>query len=298
MPRPMTGVIALIASPDDAGEERALLRDKLIAWTVTHGRREGVAVIPWLWERHPVTVVGGRPQALLNEQAVDQADVVIAFFDRRLGTETSVDVYGTAEQITRAADAGVPVHVYFSAEPWPQDADPEQIRSLRAFEAEMEKRGAMGTYTDSTHLAAQVARAIEADIEDSGWSQLSAGPLQIAAGGADLRFTHVHEREARGFDKRGRMQYRSVSNDLVVQNAGSVPAEDLTFTVEPVGGTQFAFPDPPVAPFTLPPHSEMSWLLISTPMWGSSGNTVRIVAKWREGDEQREVVRTVTLRGA
>jgi hypothetical protein len=297
MPRPMTGVLALLASPSDAAEERAVVRDALIDWTVTRGRRDGVALLPWMWERHAVAKVGGRPQALLNGQAVDQADVVVAFFDSRLGTETGVDVSGTAEEINRAVDAGKPVHVYFSSEPLPRAVDPQQIQSLREFQAEMESRGVMGRYTDLTDLSTQVVRAIEADIEDYGWSQSAVEPAPTVAAGAELRFAHVHEREARGFDKRGKMQYRTVANDLVVQNAGSVPAEDLTFTVDPVGGTQFAFPEPPVEPFTLPPHSEMSWLLIPTPSWGSSGNTVRIVAKWREGEERREVVRTVTLRG-
>lgn len=298
MPQPMNGVLALIASPSDAVEERAVVRDALVDWTVTRGRRDGVALLPWLWERHAVARVGDRPQALLNSQAVDRADIVLAFFDSRLGTETGVDVSGTAEEINRAVDAGKPVHVYFSGEPLPRDVDPRQIQALRSFQAEMEGRGVMGRYTDLTDLATQVVRAVEADIEDFGWTEAVAPQVVPTASGAELRFAHVHEREPKGFDKRGNMRYRTVSNDLVVTNTGSAAAEDLTFVVEPVGDTQFAFPDPPADPIALPPQSEMSWLLIPTPSFGSSGSTVRVIAKWREGEIPREAVRTVHLRGS
>lgn len=297
MPQSMTGVLALIASPSDAAEERAVVRDALSDWTVTRGRRDGVAVLPWLWERHAVARVGDRPQALLNSQAVDRADIVLAFFDSRLGTETGVDVSGTAEEINRAVDAGKPVHVYFSEEPLPRDVDPRQIQALRTFQAEMDSRGIMGRYTDLTDLATQVVRAVEADIEDFGWGGARFAEAGTTSSGAELHFAHVHEREAKGFDKRGNMRYRTVVNDLVVRNAGSVAAEDLTFTVEPVGDTRFAFPSPPAVPVTLPPQSEMSWLLIPTPSLGSSGSTVRVTAQWREGETPREISRTVHLRG-
>jgi hypothetical protein len=66
-----------------------------------------------------VARVGNRPQAIINAQAVDRADIVVAFFDSRLGTSTGVDVSGTAEEINRAVDMGKPVHVYFSDEPLP-----------------------------------------------------------------------------------------------------------------------------------------------------------------------------------
>ena len=298
MPQPMTGVLALIASPSDAAEERAVVRDALMDWTVTRGRRDGIAVLPWLWERHAVAKVGDRPQALLNGQAVDRADIVVAFFDSRLGTETGVDVSGTAEEINRAVDAGKPVHVYFSEGPLPRDVDPRQIQALRDFQTEMESRGVMGRYTDHTDLPTQVVRAVEADIEDLGWTRTFVEAAVTASSGAELRFAHVYEREAKGFDNRGNMRYRTVMNHLVVQNTGPVAAEDLTFTVEPVGGTQFVFPEPPTGRVTLHPQSEMSWLLIPTPSLASSGSTVRVTAQWREGATPHEVVRTVHLRGS
>ncbi len=293
MPQSANAVLVLIASPSDATEERAGVRDRLNDWNIARGRREKIALLPWLWERHAVAKLGGRPQAVINAQAVDRADVVIAFFDSRLGTSTGVDVSGTAEEINRAADIGKPVHVYFSDEPLPRDVNLDQIRALSEFKADMEKRGIMGSYVDPADLAGQVVRAIESDIDEAGWGSLTAavtGPI-----GADLHWKHRHEEQHRGFDNRGNPTYRTTANALIVRNEGAVAAEDLTFEVTPVGDTEFNFTAAPTDPFVLHPRSEMAWLLIPTPHFGSSGRTVNISASWREGETVRTETRTVTL---
>lgn len=293
MPQPLNGVLVVIASPGDAVEERAVVRDRLNDWNVDRGRREKVALLPWLWERHAVPSLGDRPQALINAQAVDQADVVVAFFDSRLGTSTGVDVSGTAEEINRAVELGKPVHVYFSGEDLPRDVDPDQLKALAAFKAELGAKGLLGDYMDSSDLAGQVVRAIEADIAANGWASDPLGPARPS--GSRLRWHHRHEREQKGFDKRGKVQYRTTANDLIVTNAGVASAEDLTFEVRPVGDTQFMMPEPPGEPVTVHPDSTMSWTLIPTPSWGSAGSTVEITAQWREGSEAKGSTWTVAL---
>lgn len=290
----MNGILVLIASPGDALEERAAVREALVDWNINRGRREQVALLPWLFDRHAVAKVGQRPQAIINAQAVDQADVVVAFFDSRLGTATGVDVSGTAEEINRAADLGKPVHVYFSEEPLPRTVDGEQLEALRAFQVDMEQRGLMGRYADPADLVGQVVRAIEADIEDGGWADPRSRPSTESTG-VDLVWRHVHEREPKGLDKRGTMQYRVRVNDLIVTNNGSVPAEQLTFELTPVGATHFAFPEPPQEPVTVQPHSSLSWTLIPTPSWGAAGNTVQVKFQWTENGEVMESTRTITF---
>lgn len=294
MPLPMNGVLVLIASPGDAVEERAAVREALVDWNISRGRREHVALLPWLFERHAVAKLGQRPQAIINGQAVDQADVVVAFFDSRLGTATGIDVSGTAEEINRAADLGKSVHVYFSEEPLPRDVDSEQLKALRAFQAEMEQRGLMGRYADPADLVGQVVRAIESDIDEAGWADPNS-LRQAPESGVDLVWEHLNAREPKGFDKRGQMRFRTTANDLKVTNTGSIAAEELTFELTPVGQTQFAFPEPPTAPVTVHPRSSLSWTLIPTPSWGASGSTVEIKARWTENGEPREATRTITL---
>lgn len=176
MPEALTGVVIVVASPGDAGEERALLRDALVDWNISQGRRQGVALLPWLWDRHSGPQLGGRPQAIINRQAVDRSDVVVAVFDSRLGTATGVDVSGTAEEINRAADLGKPVHVYFSNEPLPRDVDPKQLAALSKFQKELSEKGLLGEYSDPQDLVGQVLRAVQYDVDEHGWA---AGTSQV-----------------------------------------------------------------------------------------------------------------------
>ena len=292
----MNGVLVVIASPGDAGEERAAVSSALFNWNILRGRREEVALLPWLWERHAIPKMGDRPQAIINSQAVDQADIVVAFFDSRLGTSTGVDVSGTAEEINRAVELGKHVHVYFSEEPLPRDVDPKQLEALNEFKSQLSDRGILGSYADPADLSGQVIAAVESDLVESGWTH---SPMPSGRpSGARLQWQHDFEREQKGLDKKGKMQYRTTSNNLVVTNTGEVAAEDLTFEVSGVGNTDFVFPDPPESPVTIHPDSSMAWLLIPTPSWGSSGSTVQVVAKWTEGGNAKSGTWTVALRGS
>lgn len=296
MPQPMTGVLVLVASPGDASEERATVSDGLLDWNITRGRRDGVALLPWRWEKHAVAALGGRPQEIINTQAVDRADVVVAFFDSRLGSFTGIDVSGTAEEINRAIDQGKPVHVYFSTEPIARDADTEQLVALREFQRDMEKRGILGRYEDPADLLGQIIRAVESDIDHAGWSggSLVSTPMPEAA---ELAWEHVQMREADGLDRRGRMRYRTRQNDLVVTNTGRLTAENLTFETWAVGDTSYILPDPPSEPIDVHPQSSRSWTLIPTPSAGQAGNTIGIRADWYEDGTHHTAEWTVTLNG-
>lgn len=278
-------MMVLIASPGDAADERAAVRDGLNDWNISRGRSAGIVMLPWLWERHVVPQLGGRPQSLINAQAVDRSDIVVAFFDGRLGTATGVDVSGTAEEISRAADAGKPVHVYFSMEDLPRDVDPVQLIALREFKTGLAKRGLLGSYADPRDLTDQVLRAIELDLETNNWSRSSVGTGPPHR--ADLEWEHRGSPPGVGS--------RNAIGQLLVRNIGTVPAEDLAFSVEPVGDTSFAFPSPPREPQTLQPKSELSWPLRATPHLSANGRTIAINATWREGATVKSETRTITL---
>ena len=297
MPIPMNGLLILIASPTDTTEERAAVRNALVDWNTHRGRREKVAALPWLWERSAVPIMGSHPQALINSQAVDQADIVVAFFDARLGSATEVDVSGTAEEINRAIELGKPVHVYFSTESIDRsNLDTQQYNALLAFRKDLESRGLLGKYNDPDHLSAQVVRAVEHDITADSWGEVENGQRLSSSRprGASLKWHHEHEKEPQGLDRRGNMKYRTLSNDLVVENVGDQDAEDLRFTVSPIGDTPFHFEGPSAA-VTVPQGSQTSWTLIFTPYMGSTSRTVMIDAEWYEGNEKRTKNWTITL---
>ncbi|KSU53324.1 hypothetical protein AS181_22085 [Gordonia sp. SGD-V-85] len=276
-----------MASPGDTADERATVRDAINDWNIQRGRREKVALLPWLYERHAVPGMGDRPQAIINGQAVDQSDVVVAFFDSRIGTATGVDVSGTAEEIQRAVDLGKPVHVYFSTEAIPRDADREQLSALDDFKESLRNKGLLGDYSDPSGLAGQVIRALEMDISDRGWASAPA-PIPQASG-AVLRWHHDHRTEQRGIDKSGKMKHRVIANRLVVRNDGSSAATDMTFTVTPVDGSMFHF-EAPDSPITVERDSELGWSLIAM-----GSGSIQIDAEWLEGDEPKSQRWTVSL---
>jgi hypothetical protein len=76
------------------------------------GAEARVELINWRTHAHPEA--GRRPQALINRQFADRADIVLAIFWQRLGSRTGKAVSGTVEEIERAQRRGKPVMVYFS----------------------------------------------------------------------------------------------------------------------------------------------------------------------------------------
>ena len=286
MPDPANSVLVVVASPGDAVQERVAIRDVLNDWNLKHGRRQGVIVLPWLYERHAVPSMGGRPQTLINSQAVDVADIVVAIFDARLGSSTGVDVSGTAEEIHRGMSSGKPVHVYFSQESLPRDVDLDQLRALRTFQTELQQAGLLGHYADPTDLAGQVEYAVVQDIADHGWSSLR----PTSRFGAHLRWRHDHDRELTGYDPKGNAKYRTVTNQLVVTNDSDVKVEDLTFEISSDQDGAFQFQSS-VDPVMLHPHSEFQWHVIAL-----RHAVLTVSAQWIEDKIPRVGSWTVTIR--
>ncbi|MBO3102569.1 hypothetical protein [Cellulomonas fengjieae] len=159
----------------------------------------------------PVLGVGDA-QAVINSQLVDQADVVMAFFDSRLGSVTPRGLSGTAEEIERAAAAGRSTHVWFSTEPLGRDVDVEQLSRLRSFQEDLRARGLLGEYADPADLAFKVRQALERDTQR--WT----GP-----GGAVARTSTARSARLRA------VVTRTGPGTFVLRvgNMGSAPAENL-----------------------------------------------------------------------
>lgn len=123
----------LIASPGDTTDERGAVERSLHGWNASRAEREQVILLPARWETDAVPRLGGSGQSVINEQLVDRADIMIALFDSRLGQAAEEAVSGAAEEIQRAheAEAGKPVHVYFSEEPLPRNVDVHRLSHSR-----------------------------------------------------------------------------------------------------------------------------------------------------------------------
>ena len=117
MPQPISLYRVFLAAPSDVTDELEVVEGLLRDWNLQHGQDLGVRVELVDWRTHTVPATGKRPQALVNKQAFDACDVVIAVFWSRFGTPTGRAKSGTEEEIRRGIRQGKKVLVYFSDRP-------------------------------------------------------------------------------------------------------------------------------------------------------------------------------------
>ncbi len=160
MPETIQLFRVLLAAPSDVTEEHALVAEAINDWNVQHGDSAEARVELMNWRTHAHPEAGRRPQALINRQFADRADVVLAIFWRRLGSPTGKAASGTVEEIERARRRGRKVMVYFSqrasTEKEPPDSR-EQARMER-FKRRLGRNALYGTYSNVREFEALVRK--------------------------------------------------------------------------------------------------------------------------------------------
>lgn len=278
----------MIASPSDTREERDAVEGSLAGWNASRAEPAQTMLLPWRWEMHSVPVLGPTAQGVINSQAVDKADIVIALFDTRLGQQTEAALSGTAEEIERAHNACKPVHVYFSDEPIPRGADLDQLKALKGFRDTLEKIGLVGTYANPEDLAYQVRAAIEHDLQQLG---LGAPTGIKQPTGAVIRSRYHHEKIPNGVDNKGKPKY-STRSRLIIANRGTSTAKGLTVTVTTPDGADdhHSFSEPgPDRPFDLLPDSEREYVFIPR-----RSSEFVVHSRWTENGKEHTEDQTIT----
>ncbi|WP_127480881.1 hypothetical protein [Nocardioides pantholopis] len=281
----------LIASPGDTDVERDAVESALGGWNASRAETEQTVLLPWRWEKHGIPVLGASAQSVINTQAVDQSDIVVALFDSRLGQATEEAVSGTAEEIKRAHEAGKPVHVWFSNEPIPRNAEVKQLAALKKFRTELEKVGLLGSYANPDDLAYQVRQAIEHDLQ-----QLALGTAKgpKAKAGALIRSRFHYEKNITGYTSKGRPNTHTISR-LYITNQGDVAAEGLTITIskpeaaDADAGFRWGSSEPD-APFDLLPGAERDWPFLPVGL-----NSVVVHSQWSEGSRAHSEDQTISV---
>lgn len=283
-------LLVLIASPGDTRDERDAVERALHAWNTDRAARESIVLLPRRWETSAVPRLGARPQGVINQQLVDAADIVIALFDSRLGMETGEAVSGTAEEIERAHEARKPVHVWFSDEPIPRDADLDQVAALRNFKEKLEALGLLGAYSSPEDLAFKVRQAIESDLDE-----LELGPLagrHPERKGAVLRAHYEKDRE-QYLDSKNKVKYRTRNERLVVHNSGDANAESVSVSLAPMDGDASRMPTlwGEMSP-TIIPESDYFWRMAAG--FGSA-HSVKVQIAWTEDGQEHSVEQDLAL---
>lgn len=176
MPRNSISYELLIASPSDVVVERQIIADVVGDWNSAHARTTGIFLQPRRWELDAVPEIGDRPQALINKQLVEEADVLIGVFSSWLGTPTGVAVSGTVEEIERFVELKKPVMLYFSTGPVPHNHDPAQFQLLKDYKRQIGSTGIYFEYDNAEDLRRKVTRYLAQIMESIAGFQTNPAP--------------------------------------------------------------------------------------------------------------------------
>jgi nucleoside 2-deoxyribosyltransferase len=150
----------LLAAPSDVTEERDLVATVIDDWNVQHGDgfKARAELMNWRTHAHPET--GKRPQALINRQFADRADIVLAIFWKRFGTPTGKASSGTVEEIERAVRRGKKVMVYFSQRlaAAATSADKREEQQVMRFRVKFGRTALYETYDDVQEFQAMLRK--------------------------------------------------------------------------------------------------------------------------------------------
>ena len=155
----------LIASPADLVEERVAAAEAINDWNAQHSATKMVVLLPVAWETHSRPSKGGRPQAILNSQFVDDCDIVVGMFWARLGTDTGKAPSGTVEEIDRVAAVGKPAMIYFSDRPIaPSAINLKQLTKLSSFKTQTMQSTLVASFSSISDLRAQLTRDLDGQV--------------------------------------------------------------------------------------------------------------------------------------
>ncbi len=160
MPETIKLFRVLLAAPSDITEEHQLVTGVIDEWNVQHGDGIGARVELMDWRTHAHPDAGKRPQALINRQFADRADIVIAIFWRRLGSPTGKAASGTVEEIERARRRGKKVMVYFSRREGAgkERTDTRELARIERFKRELGRNALHGSYADLREFESAVRK--------------------------------------------------------------------------------------------------------------------------------------------
>lgn len=123
-----------LCGPTDVSEELEIAKKVIAEWNHINWEALSCGLLTRHWKTHSSPDLGERAQRVIDRQLIDDSDLVVAIFWKRLGTPTGLADSGTVEEIDRAIHHDIRTMVYFSNLEAPAAAiDPEQERSLAKF---------------------------------------------------------------------------------------------------------------------------------------------------------------------
>ncbi|MER7547217.1 hypothetical protein ABTW95_29835 [Spirillospora sp. NPDC127506] len=297
MAYPTLALHLLISAPGDVPiEDMAISRKTISQWNLNLGRHVGLTVLPVSWTEHAVAEFGERPQAILNQQIVEEADLAVALFYDRLGTPTGEAESGTAEEIKVLVDAGKSVAVLVNSTPRSplNGAALGERQRLNSYLEELRKSALVFDYANEGALVghinnflsratAQFQQSVEASKDEE-----PEGPDT-----SEGVWPRAEVRESVKTDSMGRVKTQRHWS-LVLHNTSHGPASNVDFAFENLpDDALFRVHREAGSLGTIPPGQEVRLPLLLA--WGSP-NAVDCVVTWTDATgnarQTRATVRT------
>lgn len=148
MPKNIVQYDLLISCPGDITSEISIIKDAVSQFNTQFSDALGIRVRTKHWQKNSYAQSGGKPQALLNEQFVNDCDAAVAILWTRFGTPTDEYGSGTEEEIEIMLSSGKQVFMYFSDKPIPpSQMNEESYKKVQAFRDKYKDRGIYFTYS-------------------------------------------------------------------------------------------------------------------------------------------------------
>src|SRR2546428_13407073 len=104
----------MIASPGDVNAEREIAREVILDWNNINSFTRKIVLAPIGWEYNTVPATGDRAQAIIDQQILQNADILVGIFWTRCGTPTGKALSGSGEELEEHSLPWKEAMLYFS----------------------------------------------------------------------------------------------------------------------------------------------------------------------------------------
>jgi hypothetical protein len=169
----------MVASPSDLGEERKVARKTIIDWNNLHSWARQIVLLPKTWEFNTTPTMGERPQEIINQQVLKNADLLVGIFWTRIGTPTGKAISGTVEEINEHIGLGKPAMLYFSSRAPQELLDIEQLNGVKALKKEYQSKGLTYDFDSVENFQYQFQRHLAMKVNEAPFVGLEESILQF-----------------------------------------------------------------------------------------------------------------------
>ncbi len=143
----------LISCPGDANYAVNIVEKVVEEFNQLYSDTLGILIRTRHWSKSAYSESGGKPQALLNKQIVNDVDLAVAIFKNRFGTPTEDYGSGTEEEIEILLADGKQVFVFFDESPCKiAEVDKNEYERVQIFKERYKKKGIFWTYSSEEEL--------------------------------------------------------------------------------------------------------------------------------------------------